>query len=226
MPRWKTQAIILHSTDFRESDRIVYALTRDRGLINAVAKGARRSIKRFPGTLEPFCEVILDAFSKPGMDLARLEEARLINANLAIREDIDLFLHASVMLEVILGHLGPFDPHPETYQILQRTLQAFGAHPKWFPLWAAALANLLGSLGYGLDPQEAFARGRPLPMHVLSQETRMFLDRGLRMEPDMLARIVLSQRARIEIETYLLDLCEKVADRPLKTRAFLVRGFG
>lgn len=223
MPRWKSQAIILHSTDFHESDRIVYALTKDHGLINAIAKGARRSIKRFPGTLEPFCEVILDVFSKPGMDLARLEEARLISANLAIREDIDLFLHASVMIEVILGHLGPFDPHPETYQILNRAMSAFGVHAKWFPLWAAAMANLLRSLGYGLDPQEALARGRPLPLRPLSQETRMFLDKGLRMESDVLARIALTNRARIEIETYLLDLCDKITDRPLKTRAFLVR---
>lgn len=224
MPRWKTQAIILNSIDFNESDRIVAALTKDHGLINAIAKGARRSIKRFPGTLEPFGEVILDVFSKPGMDLARLEEARLINANLAIREDIDLFAHASVMIEVLLGHLGPLDPHPETYQILSRTLNAFGVHKKWLPIWAAGMVNLLRALGYGIDPREASARTQPIPIHALSQEARTFLEKASAMETDMLGRIALTTRARSEIETCLLDLCEKISDRPLKTRVFLRSG--
>ena len=197
MPRWKTQAIILNSLDFSESDRIVHALTKDRGLINAMAKGARRSIKRFPGTLEPFGEVILDIFSKPGLELARLEEARLLNAHLRLREDIALFAHASVMIEVVLTHLGPYDPHPDTYQILKHTLDAF-------------------------ETQEA-RQGRPLPMHRLSTEAVTFMDKGASMEGALLAKLSLSARARGEIETYILDLCEKVGDRALKSRPFLTR---
>ncbi|MEN6475824.1 MAG: DNA repair protein RecO [Syntrophaceae bacterium] len=222
MPRWKTQAIILNSLDFSESDRIVHALTKDRGLINAMAKGARRSIKRFPGTLEPFGEVILDIFSKPGLELARLEEARLLNAHLRLREDIALFAHASVMIEVVLTHLGPYDPHPDTYQILKHTLDAFETHPKWFALWASGMINLLRSLGYGLDTQEA-RQGRPLPMHRLSTEAVTFMDKGASMEGALLAKLSLSARARGEIETYILDLCEKVGDRALKSRPFLTR---
>ena len=66
MPRFTTDAIILHCIDFAESDKIVCALTRDKGVIHAIAKGAKRSKKRFPGTLEPFCEVTLDLFSRRG----------------------------------------------------------------------------------------------------------------------------------------------------------------
>jgi DNA repair protein RecO (recombination protein O) len=222
MPRWKTQAIILNSIDFSESDRIVHALTKERGLVNAIAKGARRSIKRFPGTLEPFGEVILDFFSKPGLELARLEEARLVNAHLRLREDIALFAHASVMIEIVLAHLGPYDPHPETYQILKRSLDAFDTQAKWFALWASGMINLLKSLGYGLDTQEV-RQGRPLPLHRLSQETVTFLDKAGGMDASLLAKLTLSVRARGEIETYILDLCEKVGDRALKSRPFLTR---
>jgi len=222
MPRWKTQAIILNTIDFSESDRIVHALSKERGLVNAMAKGARRSYKRFPGTLEPFGEVILDIFSKPGLELARLEEARLVNAHLRLREDITLFAHASVMIEVVLAHLGPFDPHPETYQILKRSLDAFDTHPKWFALWASGMINLLKSLGYGLDTHEA-RQGRPLPLHRLSPEAVTFMDKGAGMDSALLAKLTLSTRARGEIETYVLDLCEKVGDRGLKTRSFLAR---
>lgn len=223
MPRWKTQALILKTTDYLESDRIVCALTKDRGLINAIAKGARRSVKRFPGTLEPFCEVILEVFSKPGMDLLRLEEVKVVNANLGIREDIHLFAHASVLLEVIIGHLGPLDPHPETYQILSRALSSFSSNRRWFPLWAAGMINILTSLGYGLDVRHAISKGKPLPMDKLSQEARMFMERGATMDMDVLMRFTLSGRAQTEIEDYLLALCEKIADHPLKTAGFLAR---
>ncbi len=222
MPRWKTQAIILNTIDFSESDRIVHALTREHGLLNAVAKGARRSYKRFPGTLEPFCEVILDVFSKPGMELARLEEARLANAHLRLREDIALFAHASVMIEVVLAHLGPSDPHPDTYQILKRSLDAFDAHPRWFAPWASGMINLLKSLGYGLDTQDV-RRGRPLPIHRLCPEAATFMDKGASLESALLAKLSLSARARAEVEAYILDLCEKVGDRTLKSRPFLAR---
>ncbi|MFY9397891.1 MAG: recombination protein O N-terminal domain-containing protein, partial [Desulfomonilia bacterium] len=69
MNRLSTQAIVLSSIDFMESDKIVCALTRDKGVVHAIAKGAKRSRKRFPGTLEPFCEVSMDIFIKREGDL-------------------------------------------------------------------------------------------------------------------------------------------------------------
>ena len=75
MPRYSSEAIILHTTDFLESDKIVHALTREQGLISAIAKGAHRSKMRFPGTLEPFCEVTLEVHQGRSSDLQRIESA-------------------------------------------------------------------------------------------------------------------------------------------------------
>ncbi|GAG51712.1 unnamed protein product, partial [marine sediment metagenome] len=49
-----TEALILRSVDFGESDRIVHLLVPEAGRLTAIAKGARRSFKRFPGTLDLF----------------------------------------------------------------------------------------------------------------------------------------------------------------------------
>ncbi|MBN2297651.1 MAG: DNA repair protein RecO, partial [Deltaproteobacteria bacterium] len=101
MTRFTTDAIILHCIDFAESDKIVCALTRDKGVIHAIARGAKRSKKRFPGTLEPFCEVTLDIFTRRSGDLQRIESANLLRANLAIREDLEILAHASVLIELV-----------------------------------------------------------------------------------------------------------------------------
>jgi len=122
MPRYTTEAIILHTDDFLESDKIVHALSRDQGLISAIAKGAHRSRKRFPGTLEPFCEVCLEMHKGRGADLQRIESAVLIDAHFGIREELSLLGHASVLLEVIRENLGPYDPVPATYECLRGAL--------------------------------------------------------------------------------------------------------
>ena len=53
--RQQTEAIVLRLLDYGESDRIVTFSTADFGKIRGIAKGARRSRKRFTNALEPFC---------------------------------------------------------------------------------------------------------------------------------------------------------------------------
>lgn len=43
MPLYKTEGIVIRNREIGESDRIVTVLTKDRGKVNAVAKGARKT---------------------------------------------------------------------------------------------------------------------------------------------------------------------------------------
>ncbi|MEX0804954.1 MAG: DNA repair protein RecO [Candidatus Binatia bacterium] len=54
-----TPAIVLRSWPFGESDRIVSFLTESHGKLTGIAKGAKRSKKRFVNSLEPFSFVNL-----------------------------------------------------------------------------------------------------------------------------------------------------------------------
>jgi len=228
MPRFSTDAIILNTIDYLESDKIICALSRDRGVINAIAKGAKRSKRRFPGTLEPFSEVSLLVFSRPGMDLLRIESADLIRANLDIRTDIDLFAHASVLVENVINHLGPLDPSPETYICLSWALETMNPRSRWFSVWCIALVRILGILGYGIDVKDLQKKA---PFHTnkgpqrerLSNEALMFLAKGLDLENQVLAKLSISSQARAELEAYLLWLCNHIADKPLKSIGFLAK---
>jgi DNA repair protein RecO (recombination protein O) len=229
MPRYSSEAIILHTTDFQESDKIVHALTREHGLISAIAKGAHRSKKRFPGTLEPFCEVNLEVHQGRGSDMQRIESASLINANLGIREDLSLIGYSSVLLEVIKENLGPYDPSPATYECLRKALSVMDSCRQWFPLWSISLVNILRTLGYGID-FDSLIRGVDnsgkldgASRNGLSPEACMILEKGARFESDVLARINVSLQAKREITSYLLRLCSKISERPMKTAMFLAK---
>ena len=50
----RTQALVLRSVDFSEADRILHLLVPEVGRITVMAKHARKSVKRFGGTLDLF----------------------------------------------------------------------------------------------------------------------------------------------------------------------------
>jgi DNA repair protein RecO (recombination protein O) len=218
MPRFSTDAIILQCIDFLESDKIVCALTRDRGVIHAIAKGAKRSKRRFPGTLEPFCEVRLDVFSKKGGDLLRLESANLSTANLAIREDLQILAHASVLIELVKEHLGELDPSPATYELLSAALAAMDPGVQWFSIWCISMINILASLGYGID-----WKGNNRLTDTLSMESRTFLIKGSRLDKKVLEKLSISRDLRREITMFLLTLCNEVSEKKLKSTGFLAK---
>jgi DNA repair protein RecO (recombination protein O) len=123
----RTEAIVLRLLDYGESDRIVTFCTPDHGKLRGIAKGARRSRRRFVNTLEPFCcSRIL--FSRRNPDsLALIEEAEAIDHFPAIRADLERTLAASYLID-LTDHFLPEDKKsPEVFHLLQAFLRLFEA---------------------------------------------------------------------------------------------------
>jgi DNA repair protein RecO (recombination protein O) len=64
MPAIKSEAIILQVKPFQESDLIVNFFSADLGRLVGIAKGAKKSKKRFSHCLEPLSRVRLFFFEK------------------------------------------------------------------------------------------------------------------------------------------------------------------
>ncbi|MCD6570464.1 MAG: DNA repair protein RecO [Deltaproteobacteria bacterium] len=238
MSKLTSDAIILNTIDYSESDKIACTLTKDHGIISAIAKGAKRSKKRFPGTLEPFSEVTLIYSFQEGRDLMRIESANLKSANLGIREDLNLLAHASVLTEVIIALLGPHDPSPEVYNYLRDALSYMDKHKQWFSVWSISMINLLKALGYGIDLSAVLtAQAGMNPWHnissnlkvnenqwpSLSPEALTFIKKGVGVEYSVLTRMIVSPQARIEIERFLFMLSNRISGKPLKSVTFLAK---
>jgi DNA repair protein RecO (recombination protein O) len=99
-----TEALVLRSVDFGESDRIVHLLVPDSGRLTAIAKGARRSVRRFPGTLDLFNHLRVQVERRRGM--ARLEQGTLIEAFTPLRREPARFALGCYLLE-LLDRLAP-----------------------------------------------------------------------------------------------------------------------
>ncbi len=101
-----TEALVLRSLDFGESDLIVHLLLPDAGRLTAIAKGARRSVRRFPGTLDLFNHLRVQLAHRRTAGMARLEQATLIEAFTPLRREPARFALACYLLE-LLGRLAP-----------------------------------------------------------------------------------------------------------------------
>jgi DNA repair protein RecO (recombination protein O) len=96
----RTEALILRSVDFGESDRILHLLVPEIGRLPVIAKGARRSVRRFSGTLDLFNHVKIQVDIRRPNSLARLDQASLIDPFIAMRSESARFALGCYLLEL------------------------------------------------------------------------------------------------------------------------------
>ena len=108
MAALETDALILRSVDYGESDRILHLLTPETGRLTAIAKGARRSVRRFAGTLDLFNQLRVRVDRQRPGRLSRLDQARLVRSFAQLRSDPARFALGCYLLEVFdrLAHEG------------------------------------------------------------------------------------------------------------------------
>ncbi|MBW1689291.1 MAG: DNA repair protein RecO [Deltaproteobacteria bacterium] len=120
----KTEAIILRTRDFGESDCIVTVFSSLCGTLKGLAKGARRSSKRFVNSLNIFSHVNLEFRDRRSGDLVWLDSCELIDGFPGIRADYALLLRASYVAE-LTETLFPINvPSNEMFQLLGWALGA------------------------------------------------------------------------------------------------------
>jgi DNA repair protein RecO (recombination protein O) len=98
---YKVRAILLNSVDYSESDRILTFYTEEFGKMSGIAKGARRSRKRFVANIDPLCHSTLLLFHNGKSDLVRIDDATLIDGHVALKADIEKYSIGCYMLELV-----------------------------------------------------------------------------------------------------------------------------
>lgn len=156
-----SKAIVMRVTEFGESDLMVTFFAEDRGQIRGVAKGARRSRKRFVNCLDHFCLLNLEYGSTKGGGLYFLHSGRLLNAYPDLRYDFGRFSRASYMVELteVLFPYGVADQ--EMFHLLGESFDLLGkdgSNPDIVALFFEIRAMTLG--GYGINVEKCGRCGR------------------------------------------------------------------
>src|SRR5512134_2545961 len=75
-----TEALVLRGFNLGETSKVIVLLTRERGKVRAVARGARGVRPRYQSALEPLSEVRVSLYGRQGAELLRLGQAELLHA--------------------------------------------------------------------------------------------------------------------------------------------------
>lgn len=148
MTNRRSHAIVLKVTAHGESDKIVTLYSPDLGKITAIAKGAKRSKKRFVNKLEPFTLLHIFYRQPKRGSLLFLSEAELIDAYLSLRTSYPRYVTAMFINELVQRFSGEHDPDPAVFTLLTWAFDSLDNENPPAKTAALFLLLLLGLCGY------------------------------------------------------------------------------
>lgn len=243
---YKDRAVVLNSVDYGESDRILTFYTLGRGKMSGIAKGARRSRKRFVGNLDPCSHINIGFFVNGTSDLARVEDASLIDAFSGFKTDIERYSEACYLLELASEMTREGQALPAVYHELVTFLKMLEEGPgpgclRFFEIRLLSLTGVLPHLGgcvvcrkahegerlfFSSDKGGTVCRGCSAGISGLipvSPGTAGLLSMAARLEDGKLSRLRPGPAFLDESERVLSDFIRFQLGKELKTRRFMAK---
>jgi len=142
-----TQAIVLRAVSYGESDRVVTLFGRDTGRVSALARGARKSQKRFAGGLS-LCALGAAAIrERAGAELVTLDRFDATESHAALGSDVARMAHAAYAAELVGKLCAPRQVEPAVFDWLAeflRFLDGEGASAERLRVFELGLLTALG----------------------------------------------------------------------------------
>src|SRR5512146_1383423 len=125
MPPLSSEALVLRSFPLGETSKVVVFLTRERGKLRAVAKGARGPRPRYRSALEPLSEVRASFHGRQGAELYRLGECELLRSAFAAgARGVEQSAALSYFAELLDAFAQEGEPDDVLYRLARAVLGA------------------------------------------------------------------------------------------------------
>ena len=139
----RTLAIVLRSRPHGESDKIVTFLTKDWGKVTGIAKGAKRSQRRFVNVLEPFTHVQLRFRPSRTDELAFIFGCDLVQNFRSPSKELQRFALANYLCELIDAMVTGREADQDTYTLLLESLNLLEENSRLSPVFLPIFELLL-----------------------------------------------------------------------------------
>lgn len=201
-----SDALVLRTYKVGETSKVVVLLTRERGKVRAVAKGARSGRPRYQSALEPLSEVRVGLYGRQGADLLRLGPCELLRSAFRAGErGLETALNLSYFAELLDAFAQEGEAEDDVYRLALAVVRATeggsdtAVLARYLEGWLLRLHGLYppldqcagcgAELGVGALDYDAQHRGfvcsscRPASGPVLPAGTRRFLVELFRRSP-------------------------------------------
>ncbi len=234
-------AYVLGTHELGEADLIVTLLAEHAGRVRGVAASARRSRRRFGGTLEPLTRVRASWVEREGRDLHRIESLDLLRSYAPMQSEPARQAACAVVAEIVRSATREGQADPAVFRLVGAVLDALesDADPwvavRYFEHWMLRLLGVLGDLaacarcGGALDRGASWvaeggelrcprcAREAGSKAVKLAPEAWAFLDAASVLPPARMGAHGEAARPGGSLEVLLRGALEAFIERPLRT---------
>ena len=149
MPPITSDALVLRTYKLGETSKVVVLLTRERGKLRAVAKGARGPRSRYQSALEPLSEVRVSLHGRQGAELYRLGQCELLrSAFRAGEQGLEAALSLSYFAELLDAFAQEGEAEDPVYRLAVAVISAaedgrdVGALARYLEAWLLKLHGI------------------------------------------------------------------------------------
>src|SRR5512141_818173 len=151
MPLKQSEAIVLRTYPVHEADLLVTAFTRSEGKVKGVAKSAKKSRRRFGGSLEPLTCVRFYWEDRERQELARIDSCDVLLSPLSTEVDYPRAVALGHIAEMLDELLPDREANDTVFRLAWSVLQNLPPANIWMPityfdLWMVRLMGFLPEL--------------------------------------------------------------------------------
>jgi DNA repair protein RecO (recombination protein O) len=150
MASLETDALILRTYNFGEADKIVVFLTRNSGVVRAVAKGCRKLRSKFGAALEPFTLSRIAYYQKENQELVSLRQAEILKSHFDFSSNAETLAGLAYMGDLVIEFSPPYEPNEKLFRMVAACLEAVStSHAdlqlvlRYFEIWLLKLEGFL-----------------------------------------------------------------------------------
>ena len=243
----ESNAIVLDCRDHGESDKIITFFCQHLGRLTGIAKGAKRSQKRFVNKLEIFSALKVFHTLPHSGRLAFISEAELVDGFMTLRTDITHYTTASVIREMVLLATKELEGDDFLYPLLTWSLHHLNSGKNPTPVLIFFLIRFFTIIGYSpnlstcmdcccsLDQSNYFSfhiqnggvlchrcnREKQSNRIRLSHGTLRTLDMALKQPLELLPRLQISEQSRQEALHFFHLYAKQLFQREIISWKFL-----
>jgi len=243
----ESEAIVLRTYPFRESDLLVTLFTRLEGKVRGAARAAKKSRRRFGGALEPLTYVKVTYEDRERQELVRLDACEVLDSPLTSEVSYPRVVALGHVAELLDELLPDREANDAVFRLALSVLAQLKGQDFWqpityFDLWMARLMGYLPDLsecltcGRVLNGSRAYfhalADGLMCPEHKrlasseMSTESRVLAAQMLRVPLSKLnahGAADTPKSSAAELRKFLLQTLERHIEKKLATRGMLER---
>lgn len=162
----RTRALVLSRVAYGEADLVVHLFTAERGRVATLARGARRSSKRFSGSIEPMHTLEVTLVERAQAELWPLRETALAVPRAKLTTSLEAMARAGRALGWIRKSAPARNPEPEAFAAITDFLDELDRAPELGAddaCLAAFGVRLLSTFGWALELTRCVGCGTPCP---------------------------------------------------------------